>query len=370
MDIIFWLDTVPQVCKGVFNEVSRKWHGKTYYVISQEINSNRKLINSESDFGDAIIVFLYESGDYERAGLDFIKEHPDAFHIINGYKSKTAVFLKYLCENKTTNTKILIWAERPLPKWKTIFPFSLFHTKFAWKYREKIDAFLPLGKEGIKMYSKLGWKKEKMFPFLYLPIMNEHLPKHINYSDDPIRFVYLGRFSESKGVDVLMDACEEIADMEYQITLVGGYGPIKDRVLKWCDNFRQAQFGGTWPIDEAVDRLYEYDACIIPSKYDGWNVTVNEALMAGIGVIVTNEAVSDEMVSSSKAGMVVPAGDKRALSKAMKKVILDQALVARWKNNAYAYRNRMTADICAEYFVSILKYIMNSESERPKAPWI
>lgn len=41
MELIFWLDTPPVCCRGVFDEVSKKWPEQTYYVCSHGIGGVR-----------------------------------------------------------------------------------------------------------------------------------------------------------------------------------------------------------------------------------------------------------------------------------------------------------------------------------------
>src|SRR5699024_1717724 len=108
------------------------------------------------------------------------------------------------------------------------------------------------------------------------------------------------------------EAIKHLKHSNYSLEMVGGYGDLKEKTMAWIEQESKVSFGGTWPIEEACDRLSKYDVCIVPSKYEGWNVTLNEALMAGIGCIATEGAVSDEMVTVSGAGMVVRAKDAKA----------------------------------------------------------
>jgi len=371
MDVVFWLDALPQVCKGVFNSVSEKWlGGSTYYIVVGKISEERKLINSTTGFGKATTYYLCDENEPFEAGKRFLNEHKDAFHIFNGYKSNTAVFLDYTILHKSKLTKIIIWAEPVKPNWKRLFPFSLVHFRYTLKYKDSIDAFLPLGTRGVKEYKSLGWPEKIMYPFLYLPVMPENIKIKTKKDSKEIRFVYLGRFSKSKGVNILSKAVDLITEKNFHVDLVGGYGPIKDQIIEWCSKSSHADFIGTWPIDEACYRLSEYDVCLVPSVYEGWNVTVNEALMAGVGCIVTDETISDEMITASNAGVIVKAGDAMALAEAMQSVIDNPSLVNTWKERALHYRPKMTADICAEYFISILNCITKGEGRKPKAPWL
>lgn len=376
MDIIIWLDTVPVCCKGIFNELSNFWNKKIVYFCSGDLDEDRKKITSDSFENDLKYspeyVFLKEQKDQDLFLKNFIELHKNDVHILNGYRNK--VIDKIIKVNP--NAKTIVWAERPCPpKVKENFPGSLFHVFYAYKYRNKIKALLPLGMRGIYAYNKFGWRKEQLFPFLYLPVMNESLPEkltNINYSDYTVRFVYLGRFTNgSKGTDVLMKAVDQLKSNNFILDMVGGYGDLADETINWANQTKNVNFLGSWPIEQACDNLYNYDVCVVPSKYEGWNVTINEALMAGIGCLVTDECVSDEMIKTSGAGKVVKADDAFELSKAMDEIMQNPKIINEWKKNAYNYRNKMTARICAKYFIDVVNYLfVNPDSERPKAPWL
>ena len=116
--------------------------------------------------------------------------------------------------------------------------------------------------------------------------------------------------------------------------------------------------------------MQDYDVCIVPSYYEGWNVTVNETIMAGIGCICTDEAVSNELIENSDSGLVVKAKSSQALADAIQKVVNNPEMVDRWKSNAFEYKNCITAQIIAEYLLSIITFLFCESGMEPEAPWI
>ena len=380
--IIFWLDGPPLCCKGVFDATARLWKGKSYYVCTKEINENRAKIASETgkSDGSAEYVMLSQMENPKESGMKFLNEHIDDIHVFNGYMSNSSVYLNELLKiNK--QAKAVVWAERPCPNvlgkgalYKALYEkiHKFRHSLYAKKLNNKISALLPLGKQGVDAYIDLGWSSDKVFRFLYLPVMNESITPVFNEKKpEKVRFVYLGRFSASwKGTDILLSACRKLKNSNYTLTMVGGYGDYKEQTLEYIEQNPNLEFGGTWKIDEACDRLSEYDVCIIPSRYEGWNVTVNEALMAGTGCIVTDESVSSEMVSASETGIVVKAGDASSLAEAMDYVMSNTDLVNKWRKNAFDFRPNMTSEACAEYFIEVLRYLVYGAAEKPLPPWI
>src|SRR5690606_20486483 len=108
----------------------------------------------------------------------------------------------------------------------------------------------------------------------------------------PIKLLYVGRFSKyTKGTDVLIKSLSNIRNDNWKIDFVGGYGDHKKTVIKWIKENKNANFLGHWNSLDVCKKMQSYDICIVPSKFDGWNVLVNEALRANIGVICTEEAV-------------------------------------------------------------------------------
>lgn len=377
-DIIFWLDTVPVCCRGVFDAVAELWEGNTYYMCSGELGSDRRMIaedNEKNAFidGSAKYISLLENGGDLNAALDsFIEEHKDDIHIFNGYRGPMIDRVLAKIKQPGRSARAIVWAERPCPpKLKGSYPFALFHVAFAVKYRKSVDALMPLGEAGVRSYASYGWPGDKLYPFLYLPVMNEELPKKApRPKDRPIRFVYLGRFTKgSKGTDILMKAVDLLEANGYTLDMVGGYGDLLNETMSWIEGKDNVRFAGTWPIEEACSRLHEYDVCIVPSKYEGWNVTVNEALMAGIGCICTDECVSDEMVRAAGAGAVVRAGSPRALAGAMEDVILHPGVIDEWSTRAFDFRKHMTAAAAARYFIDVVRWVGAEQGcARPSCP--
>lgn len=378
-NIIFWLGGPPVCCKGVFDAVADIWDGKIYYVCTRKNDVNRdKIIDSNYHISNEKIEYVFVENDMN-AGIQFLKNHINDIHVFNGYQGAPSKYLEKLLEiNK--KPKLYIWAERVAYRGNIkhgkieLLILNLLlavkHTYYAIKYQKYVRGFFPLGLKGVQNYAKLHWKKERLFPFLYVPEMNEQiLLKENEPIPSVVKFVYLGRFSSGgKGTDILIDAFHRINNTNYFLSMVSGYGDYKNQTMRFIESNKNVEFGGTWPISEACERLSEYDVCIVPSRSEGWNPTVNEALMAGIGCIATDETVSDELITASGAGLVVKA-DSNHLSSAIDYTLEHPELVLQWKKAAYDYKNRMTAKACAQYFVDCIDFTLGATNKRPCPPW-
>jgi glycosyltransferase involved in cell wall biosynthesis len=230
-----------------------------------------------------------------------------------------------------------------------------------------------MGKLGLEICAHYGWKRDIMFPFMYNPVIfiKKDAAIRETVQDGKIRFLYVGRFYfKTKGIDILMKATEMLKG-NWQLDLVGGYGKDKEKVINWVKKQRNVDFIGSWQSQDVCTNMMGYDVIVVPSRCDGWNLLANEAIYAGIGTIITDKATSDELISTSGAGMVVPADNPKAMAKAMQQVIDNPDLAKQWKENTENYRDRTLPKTVGEYFMDVLDYTFyNYGQNRPRCPWL
>lgn len=372
-EIVFWFNIPPKVEKGAFNYLSQKWENKVYYVINNDLASYRKKNGwDDNDFGNAIVIKLWEKQDKENEIKRICQEHADAIHILNGFTNEIQLYArKYLFELKA---KIGAYTERPNYNDNNIellIRNVFFHFRYrylAYLYKKHIDFVLPLGKKGVEAFAKYGWEKEKLYPFMYNPNIPVALSPSYRPSIRPVRFVYVGRFYyKTKGVDTLMKACDKLSG-EWSIDFVGGYGAQREKVLKWIQATPQARFIGNWDAKDVVEKLNQYDLVVVPSKFDGWNLLINESIYASVGVIVSDEATSDEVIKESQSGTIFKAKSSDSLAEVMQSVIDNPSIINEWKNKAHMFQNQISSPVVGEYLINILNYVYYG-GEYPECPW-
>ena len=73
-----------------------------------------------------------------------------------------------------------------------------------------------------------------------------------------------------------------------------------------------------------VLRLYNImDVVVVPSVFEGFGLTAAEAMAAGKPVVASNVDGLSEIVQNEMTGLLVPAGDKDALSEAVIDLLSD-----------------------------------------------
>ena len=239
-------------------------------------------------------------------------------------------------------------------------------------YSRVVNCFCAMGEMGVAVYNKAGWDIKKLYPYMYCS-GDEGCSATMNCQSDKIKFVYIGRFNGgSKGVDCLIDAIKKLPKgLNICIDFVGGYGDLLQEVLNLAENNDYVRFIGKWEPATVVNHLSEYDVCLVPSKYDGWNLSANHSINAGIGCIITPEAVSEELIRYAGSGMVIDSNSTEALKAAILYVVDHPEVIMQWKQAAIAYQPRISAKMVGDYLIDIFDYTMlNRGTERPRAPWI
>ncbi len=134
----------------------------------------------------------------------------------------------------------------------------------------------------------------------------------------------LARLDRIKGLDVLLDAAVGLPTTNL---LLVGAGPERD----WLEA-RAAQLGiddrveiAPWN-DNARDRLRDIDIFVLPSRNEGFPLSVLEAMLAGRPVVATDVGSVREAVADGETGFVVPAEDASALRAALERLVLDPDL--------------------------------------------
>jgi len=133
---------------------------------------------------------------------------------------------------------------------------------------------------------------------------------------EPRTFVYVGRFSSEKGLDVLVQAYGLYRSMSSDPWPLKCYGtgPLSG-LLEGVNGIERQGF---CQPDDLPNEFIEANCLILSSIYDGWAIVVHEAAAAGMGVIVSDAVgASVHLVQDSYNGYIVETGDVDELAQAM-----------------------------------------------------
>jgi glycosyltransferase involved in cell wall biosynthesis len=121
-----------------------------------------------------------------------------------------------------------------------------------------------------------------------------------------------GRFSEQKGFDILLQAMQQIPDVNVKLR-IGGYGEDENKLRKLAAGNRNIEFLGV--LKDIPAFLDDCDGVVIPSRWEPWGNVCLEVKAAARPVIASSIDGLVEQVND--CGLLVPPGDPQALAAAI-----------------------------------------------------
>lgn len=138
---------------------------------------------------------------------------------------------------------------------------------------------------------------------------------------EPNSILYIGRIDKRKGIEFLIRSMPYVVQKIPEVQLlVGGKGSYLEKMkslVNQLDLKRNVTFLGFIP-DDQLNSLYNKSQCVVvPSIFEGFGMTVIEALAAGTRVVGTDVDGIRSTLTSGDYGPLVPYGDHRALAEAI-----------------------------------------------------
>ena len=111
-------------------------------------------------------------------------------------------------------------------------------------------------------------------------------------TEPPYRLLFLGRWHPNKGIDLLLDALDSLADAEWariQEVHIAGGGPLQamvhERVARLQAQRRPVRLSGYLDRQQASMALAEADRLLLPSRIESIPVVFSDAMAFGIPVV-------------------------------------------------------------------------------------
>lgn len=374
--LVIWVNSPPHVERGAFMFLEEHWPAGVIYAVLGELRAERKLMGWGDVADPNPVAFRVRGSNSVEQFCDAVfREYPEAFHLVAGLSSITGRALSRIVRLSPPE-RVAVFSERPGvfgPLLQRVAKRLVQPVKYRWlvrRFRRHVGLLLPLGQSGVERFVRYGWPREKTAPFMYCPpAQSTSVP--IGEIKHSVRFLYVGRISRyAKGTDILMKASSLLRG-NWRVTIVGGHGDLVDIVREWSATRPNVDFKGAAAPDKVSKLIAEHDVCIVPSRVDGWNVVVNEAINGGRGTITTNTVGSDELITQSGAGFVVQAGSAWRLAAAMQQVIDDPSLAATWSWRAVEYAPLISPATVGRYLFEVLQNVaQQTPAPSPGAPWL
>ncbi len=138
-------------------------------------------------------------------------------------------------------------------------------------------------------------------------------------------FLCVGRFIHEKNHALLLQAFSIYQSMGgVRPLLLVGCGPLEDEIRSTCSNLPRPELVRICPFSQ-LEQLASYyahsHALVLPSKKDTWGLVVNEAMAAGLPVIVSNSCgCADDLLENGTEGLCFSSQDADELVLCLQKL--------------------------------------------------
>jgi glycosyltransferase involved in cell wall biosynthesis len=137
------------------------------------------------------------------------------------------------------------------------------------------------------------------------------LPAEVGKEADPAEVLYVGRLSQEKGIEELVEATRGLN------LVVAGDGPLRSLVPGAL---------GFVPRPD-LEPLYARAAvAVFPSRIEGFGVACAEAMAHGRAVVASSVGGLRDLVKDGETGLLVPSRDPPALRAAIDRLLADEEL--------------------------------------------
>jgi glycosyltransferase involved in cell wall biosynthesis len=300
-------------------------------------------------------------------------------HIVNGIWAEPP-FAAALCVLMEAHAPYAIYSEAPNPyrprsPWK-----KAAQTPFGKLVVRRSRGLLPVARFAEEFYLNLGARRDQIYPFGYF----RSAPPGPSAAQEPsssikpkaaagCEVIFVGQLIERKGVDLLLQALASLPG-EYpglRLSIVGG-GAERESLEGTAARLGIAgrvAFEGVISSDQVPARIARADLLVLPSRWDGWGLVVNEALMAGVPVLVSDGCGASGLVRDGRSGYVFRSGDALDLQKRLREHLDRREAWPQMGAEAARMGRRISAEQAGIYLVQCLEHMQGMSGARPRPPW-
>ncbi|HEV8265270.1 MAG TPA: glycosyltransferase [Gemmatimonadales bacterium] len=154
------------------------------------------------------------------------------------------------------------------------------------------------------------------------PLDRSTARRALGVSADGFRIGWVGRLSDEKGPDVLLDALVHLTDLPLSVSIVGN-GRAHRSLLARASRLgveRQVRWHGV--VSDVARQFAAFDVLVLSSRTEGTPIVLFEAMAAGVPIVAASVGGVPDVVSPAEATLVPPE-DPVALAAAIRAVYCD-----------------------------------------------
>jgi len=260
------------------------------------------------------------------------------------------LWLAMLAESLSPNMKLIGWQHSSYDSY-LMRENALFWNKeeLLKQYIPKLDKLIVLNPyDEITYFQKLGIK----VGFIENPLTIKY---EIKTNPNNKQFIYVGRLSKEKGVELLIDSfaffCQH--NDEWELVIVGD-GKLRNRLIKqvWERNV-QARVHFVGFKTDVLKYYLESSIFLMTSRYEGWGLVVTEAMQLGLPVISYDITPMEYIIDHTENGLIVGQFHTKRYAVAMLKLAKDYDMRQKMSKSAVLKSECFSLDVIINKWIEL-----------------
>jgi glycosyltransferase involved in cell wall biosynthesis len=294
-------------------------------------------------------------------------------HIVNGIGAEPA-FAVALFALALARSRFVVYAEAFDPRQRTTGMRALLRDSFGSWIAKRALGMLAVSHFAEQFYTQMGFDGDRVYPFGYFQTGHNRAESAERLAvPERTEVIFVGQLIPRKGVDLLLEAMRPLFD-DFPALLLSVIGDGSDaqalqdraRTLRTAD---RVNFEGAVSSDMIQSRLASADVLVLPSRWDGWGMVVNEALSAGVPVIVSDRCGAADLVQHRVNGYVFRSEDVEDLRRCLRSWLDNADGRLAMRSAAASTGGALSAEAAAPYLIKCLKHMTGEADVQPTPPW-
>ena len=151
--------------------------------------------------------------------------------------------------------------------------------------------------------------------------------QELGIAPDQIVLMYSGSMNKKQGLELLVEAIAQLADLPQVVWLLAGEGPTKADLVRATEGFPQVIHLPLQPAERMNDWLNAADIHLLPQKAGATDLVLPSKLLgmlaSGRSVVATSTPGSELGKLATEAGACTSPGDAKAFADALRHLISD-----------------------------------------------
>jgi glycosyltransferase involved in cell wall biosynthesis len=366
LPVTIWMNMPSFHQDDLFRELSAR--------VDLQVIYDHPMTNDRKELGWTEVKSEYNSCILEqnrklRHAVSMARSERDRVHIINGiWAERTFAAVAFVLGN--AGTSFAVYSEAPDILVSRSLPKRIARSVVGRWVAHRAGGLFAVSHLASDYYGGLGFSRDKIYPFGYFHSSPIELEAQL--TTDRVDIVFVGRLIHRKGVDILMEAINPLLNEfpQLQLSFIGTgveHAAIEARVRR-DGLLGRVVLEGVCPSSRVHNRLARASALVLPSRWDGWGMVINEAFSAGIPVIASDRCGGADLILHGVNGYRFRSEDVDDLRGCLTAFLCAEQTKMRMA--ARKTGSALTMPLVSDYLVACLEHMCGKRFSRPVPPWL